>query len=153
MMQQSFSTYQSPGTFSGNGVRTPFHTSLSPPPRGLQARIAALEGERESVLGRARKAEGQLRASVKKVAPEAPDDAAPDDPPVEGEVRFYKKVHAAPKHDILTRDTDCGCNNWESAHSADKAKKGIARLEAVDPTRAADAVKALEPGSGELGPR
>ena len=29
----------------------------------------------------------------------------------------------------MVRVQDCGCDNWQSAHAADKARKGIARLE------------------------
>lgn len=53
-------------------------------------------------------------------------------PPAPGEVRFYKKKHAAPRHDIFVRIADCEHNNWEAAHSADKAWKGLKRLEGRD---------------------
>ena len=46
-----------------------------------------------------------------------------------GDERFYKKHYDAPMHDIMLRVGDCGHNSWENAHSADKARKGIARLE------------------------
>jgi hypothetical protein len=49
--------------------------------------------------------------------------------PIAGETRFYKKVHSRETHDVLVRVTDCGHNRWQSAHKADKAKKGIAKLE------------------------
>ncbi len=49
--------------------------------------------------------------------------------PVTGEVRFYKKTHSKPSYDVLVRITDCGHNSWQSANKADKAKKGIERLE------------------------
>lgn len=52
-----------------------------------------------------------------------------DGPPSKGDVRFYKKHHSGPSHDVMLRVGDCGCNNWESAHAADKAKKGVAKLE------------------------
>lgn len=58
-------------------------------------------------------------------APADPGDA----PPASGDVRFYKKQYSHRKHDVMVSVQDCGCNNWESANSADKAKKGIAKLE------------------------
>ena len=54
-----------------------------------------------------------------------PEDAAP----VGGEVRFYKKHHCAPSRDVMIRVVDCGHNRWTGATSADKARKGILRLE------------------------
>jgi hypothetical protein len=48
------------------------------------------------------------------------------------EIRFYKKTHATPKYDVMARRGDCGHDNWESSHSADKARKGIKRLEGRD---------------------
>lgn len=60
----------------------------------------------------------------------APETSATDiDLPTAGDVRFYKKTHSAPTHDIMVRVPDCGCNNWETSSAADKARKGIARLE------------------------
>lgn len=50
-------------------------------------------------------------------------------PPQEGETRYYKKRYAAPAHDVLLRVPDCGCNTWRPAPKAEKAKKGISRLE------------------------
>jgi hypothetical protein len=70
----------------------------------------------------------QAGASTTTITPEEEEDSA-DRPPSRGEVRFYKKRFDAPGHDIMIRVSDCGCNNWESANTADKAKKGIAKLE------------------------
>lgn len=94
----------------------------------LGTRVAQLEGERQALVD-------HLRAS--KAAP----DETPTDPvapvvdhdgagaPAAGAIRFYKKVHSKPTHDVMTRVGDCGCNNWQGAFSADKARKGIAKLE------------------------
>jgi len=49
--------------------------------------------------------------------------------PLAGEVRYYKKTHSKPSYDVLVRISDCGHNSWQSANKADKAKKGIERLE------------------------
>lgn len=50
----------------------------------------------------------------------------------EGEVRFYKKRFATPKYDVLVRVADCGHNQWETTPKAEKAKKGVERLEGRD---------------------
>jgi len=49
--------------------------------------------------------------------------------PTSGETRFYKKTRNTPTHDVLVRVKDCGHNRWQGASSADKAKKGVERLE------------------------
>ena len=54
------------------------------------------------------------------------EDEAPIDA---GQIVFYKKVDAAPQHDIMVRRGDCGHNSWKSAHAADKAWKGVERIE------------------------
>ncbi|QWT22094.1 hypothetical protein KPL74_08815 [Bacillus sp. NP157] len=75
---------------------------------------------------------------------EAPVDAAPEDAdagevstgdtpsPASGDIRFYKKKYATPGFDVMVPIGDCGHNTWESAFKADKAKKGIARLEGIE---------------------
>lgn len=73
----------------------------------------------------------------------AEDDLAPDvvqdetvtQPPQKGEVRFYKKKYAARTHDVLVPVGDCGHDSWQGAAKADKAKKGIAKLEDRDDWR------------------
>jgi hypothetical protein len=49
--------------------------------------------------------------------------------PSPGETRFYKKYYSKNSHDIMKRVDDCGCNKWEGANKADKAWKGVAKLE------------------------
>lgn len=66
---------------------------------------------------------GDIPPDADKVVPEG------ENPPEKGDLRFYKKKHSTPKRDVMIHVGDCGCNNWESAHAADKAKKGIAKLE------------------------
>lgn len=53
-------------------------------------------------------------------------------PPAPGDIRFYKKRYSTKKHDVFVRISDCEHNNWEAAHSADKAWKGLKRLEKRD---------------------
>jgi hypothetical protein len=101
----------------------------------LTKQIAALEDERDAMLLRLQNAEAQLRYRApvsEEIAPEPSDDRAQVEaspPPESGKELYYKKVHAAPMYDIMIRVGECGHNNWENAHSADKARKGIAKLE------------------------
>ena len=95
----------------------------------LAAEVARLENDRQALLG-------HLRAAKAKDAPAlGPDDIAPDaededgKPPESGETRFYKKTHSKPGYDVVVPAGDCGHNAWQNAHGADKARKGIARLE------------------------
>jgi len=100
--------------------------------QGLEAQVARLEGERLALLT-------QLRAAGRSPSAQAvpAKEILPDADPVEnelgepqpGELRFYKKMHAAPTHDVMTRVADCGCNKWQTSHAADKARKGIAKVE------------------------
>lgn len=53
------------------------------------------------------------------------NDAAPKT----GEVRYYKKTHSKPSYDVLVRISDCSHNSWQATNKADKAKKGIERVE------------------------
>lgn len=52
--------------------------------------------------------------------------------PKPGEVRFYKKTHSKSNYDVLVPISDCGHSSWQNAAKADKAKKGIIRLEGRD---------------------
>lgn len=52
-----------------------------------------------------------------------------DKTPGPGSVKYYKKLYSAPTHDALKEVSSCNHNKWESAHKADKAKKGIEKLE------------------------
>lgn len=49
--------------------------------------------------------------------------------PKGGETRYYKKMHSKPTHDVLVQVSDCGHSAWQSAAKADKAKKGVEKLE------------------------
>jgi hypothetical protein len=99
----------------------------------LQNEVAKLEADREALLS-------HLRAA--KAAPAEPEDLALTDGiapvidkdvvidgPTHDENRFYKKNYARPTHDVMVQVKDCGCNNWQNAHAADKARKGISKLE------------------------
>lgn len=93
--------------------------------------IAELEGDKAALLA-------NLRATMAATgSPMAPEEITPDAPPSEdgyiapadGDIRFYKKRFAAPTHDVLIRVNDCGHNRWQNAHAADKARKGVEKLE------------------------
>jgi len=100
----------------------------------LAGRVAMLEETRSVLLARIESAELQLRyreQGDEAITPDTePQGAEPQlEAPTPGDVRFYKKKYATPKHDIMVHVGDCGCDNWRTAHAADKAKKGIAKLE------------------------
>ncbi|HEY1553675.1 MAG TPA: hypothetical protein VGF94_02515 [Kofleriaceae bacterium] len=99
----------------------------------LEAHVAKLEADRLRLEADRLSLQAHLNAKSQPAAP-PPDEIAPeveaeDAGPAPGEVRFYKKIHSTPTHDIMKRVQDCGCDNWESSHAADKARKGIAKLE------------------------
>lgn len=90
-----------------------------------EMQVAKLEAERIGLKAHLT-AKGEAQTGA---IPPVPEAEQPSAAPAAGEVRFYKKVYAAKGHDVLVRVSDCGCNNWESAHAAPKASKGIAKLE------------------------
>lgn len=97
----------------------------------LQKQIKDLEVGKLALQYHLRAANG-LHSDVVDDGDIAPGGDDPDNEvaePSPGEVRFYKKLHATPAHDVMVRVEDCGCRKWESAHKADKAKKGISKLE------------------------
>ncbi|MCW5889578.1 MAG: hypothetical protein KIT14_03405 [bacterium] len=96
----------------------------------LAAEVSRLDGDRQALLSHLNAAKAKEASGL------SPDDIAPDSqeqgettPPEPGEIRFYKKTYAKPGYDVVVPVGDCGHNKWEGAHAADKARKGIARLE------------------------
>jgi hypothetical protein len=78
---------------------------------------------------------GQLReAAHPEASGSSTEEPEPDAPvkPKSGEVRFYKKIHSKSNYDVLKSIPDCGHTSWQNAAKADKAKKGIIRLEGSD---------------------
>jgi Domain of unknown function (DUF1843) len=105
-------------------------TKLRAQIESLESHVAKLEADRVSL-----KAHLDAKTSTSEKTTD-PDEFAPDNgsvsvpaPPSPGDVRFYKKVHTQPHHDVMAPVADCGCNNWQNGHAGDKAKKGIAKLE------------------------
>ncbi len=100
----------------------------------LAGLVATLEETKAALLARIESAELQLRYREdgdRAITPEPEAPGLEPEPaaPAHGDVRFYKKTHAAPGHDIMVRVGDCGHGNWQNSHGADKARKGIARIE------------------------
>ena len=100
----------------------------------LREEVARLEAKVQALLHHLKQAQPDL--SLKRIDEEEddvePDVVEPDQeqaPPEPGEVRFFKKKYSAPTHDVMVRVGDCGHNAWQNAAKADKAKKGIAKLE------------------------
>jgi outer membrane murein-binding lipoprotein Lpp len=94
----------------------------------LQEQVGKLEADRQALLAHLQAAKSLSTQQDAAVGPDdVPDDT--DTPPKPGDVRFYKKVHSRPTHDVMRRVADCGCENWQGAHGADKARKGIAKIE------------------------
>lgn len=51
------------------------------------------------------------------------------DSPQPGDIRFYKKIASKGNYDLLRPFKDCGHNSWQNSSSADKARKGLEKLE------------------------
>jgi len=97
----------------------------------LQTQVARLEGDRQALQAHLRAAKPMPDATGEStdIPPSAHADEDEPAEPSAGETHFYKKVGARPTHDVLVRASDCGCNKWQNAHGADKARKGIVKLE------------------------
>lgn len=95
-------------------------------------KIAELEGKLHSYSNRLRKLEETGASSE---VDEGDDDENEDGncpPPVNGEIRHYKKIGNKGGVDILKRTGPCNHNAWSSAHRADQAEKGLQKLEGRD---------------------
>jgi hypothetical protein len=94
----------------------------------LQGQLAKLEADRQALSSHLRDAKTAPPESESPATADLAPAASIGDPislPEPGEVRFYKKRHATPSHDVMIYVQDCGCNNWESAHSADKRRRAF----------------------------
>jgi hypothetical protein len=98
----------------------------------LQERISELEGELASLQGRALAAEYALEQRGGPEEDEDSEESLDEASPTAGEIRYYKKTHSRPGYDVLVRVPACGHNSWQPANKADKAKKGIERLEGTN---------------------
>ena len=94
----------------------------------LEIEVASGEEDRRMLryhLGQVRSA----REDGDDMSPDSPEEAEPAVDPKPGEVRFYKKIHSTPKYDVLKQVAGCSHTSWQSSYSADKARKGLERLE------------------------
>jgi len=105
---------------------------------GLRAQVEELQKQAVKLEGDCCALQAHLRAAnAMPGAAEESNDIPPSaeaeedkiTEPSAGETRFYKKVGSRPTHDVMVNMPDCGCNRWQNAHRADKARKGIAKLE------------------------
>ncbi len=80
----------------------------------LREDVRQLELDKQALtfqLGKAKAAKDAAAA----VEPDAPEPDEADEAPAPGDIRFYKKTHSTPKHDILVPMGDCGHNAWQGA--------------------------------------
>lgn len=108
-----------------NGASTAQLDDLLASKRDLETQLA----EAKATISRLY---GQLQVAAQSEATESPaeeKEASAPDKPKPGEVRFYKKTHSKSNYDVLVPIPDCGHTSWQNAAKADKAKKGIIRLE------------------------
>jgi hypothetical protein len=97
----------------------------------LKLELENTKSQVSGLLGRAQAAEyalGQLKSAAPDESPYAPDETESAEPE-SGDVRFYKKTHSKAAYDVLVSVSDCGHTSWQGATKADKAKKGIEKLE------------------------
>lgn len=95
----------------------------------LKDQLEKAKAETARQASRAEVAEYALEVLKTGGSDEEPDEENDDATPKTGEVRYYKKTHSKPSYDVLVRISDCGHNSWQSANKADKAKKGVEKLE------------------------
>jgi hypothetical protein len=93
----------------------------------LREKVREKESQVSTLFARVRELEQALKKALEVGNFQIPREDEGE--PKKGETRFYKKTHSKPAYDILVRIADCGHNRWQSADNADKAKKGLERLE------------------------
>lgn len=101
----------------------------------LRASKRDLETELSNAKATISRLYAQLQEATNREAAESPPEsmeAGRPNKPEQGEVRFYKKTHSKSNYDVLVPIPDCGHSAWQNAAKADKAKKGIIRLEGSD---------------------
>jgi hypothetical protein len=95
----------------------------------LKAEVAQLKADISALNARAEVAEYALEQIKGKESQDTSQQEAEDDSPSAGETRYYKKTHSKPSYDVLVRVSDCGHSSWQASAKADKARKGVERLE------------------------
>lgn len=102
------------------------NTSLEDEVARLSEQVRLAESDKAALSYQLRSLGGSSDAEADEIEPDFSDDTPS---PQRGETRFYKKQYSTPKHDILIHVADCGHNSWQNASKAEKAKKGVAKLE------------------------
>ena len=95
----------------------------------LQDEVTTLERDKAALKAHLSAKFAVAHANANEITPEGAVAEETESDPQPGEVRFYKKFYDGGSYDILNRMTDCGHNHWETSHAADKARKGVAKLE------------------------
>lgn len=95
----------------------------------LKAEVAQLKADISALSGLLEIAEYALTQVKDKETSAAEQSEPEDDSPSSDETRFYKKTHSKSAYDVLVRVTDCCHSSWQSSAKADKARKGVERLE------------------------
>jgi hypothetical protein len=98
----------------------------------LKDELEKAKSEIAKQIARAEAAEYALDVLKSSNSDETADNQAQaqaDKTPKTGEVRYYKKTHSKSTYDVLVRISDCGHSSWQAASKADKAKKGLEKLE------------------------
>jgi hypothetical protein len=97
----------------------------------LRAQVEELQKDVRNWSSRAQVAEYAL-SQGSNAQTDNVDDIQPsnetDSLPESGDIRFYKKTHSTPNHDVFVPVTDCGHSSWQDASKAEKAKKGLIKL-------------------------
>lgn len=97
----------------------------------LKIQLEHASEEIARLSGRAEAAEFVLGQVKVRADGEEPPEAEPeaDAPLTTGETRFYKKTHSKQAYDVMVPVSDCGHTSWQGSAKADKAKKGVEKLE------------------------
>ena len=102
----------------------------------LRVENTSLQDENSALKVQVANAEAVAAASAprNKTAGADPEpEPTPSEPsesgPASGEIRYYKKTGRGGKFDRMVRVQGCNHDNWQGAHAADKARKGILSLE------------------------
>lgn len=107
----------------------------------LAEKVKSLERTNEELANRLAESERRIlelstklkyQATYQAPPVEEETDGANDDSfssPQSGEVRFYKKIADKGSHDLMRPYKDCGHNSWQNSAGADKARKGLEKLE------------------------
>lgn len=92
----------------------------------LSEHVQRAESDRAALSYQLRSLGHASEAAADEIEPDFSEDLSA---PSVGETRFYKKTFSTPNHDVLIHVGDCGHNSWQNASKAEKAKKGVAKLE------------------------